>query len=362
MRRFRILFLLAFWSCIDPISFDTPRVDFQMVVDGVITNEPPPYTVRLYRALALDADQDRRVVVRYAKVTLRNDLGQEEEMKETEDGVYRSAGLIKGEIGHTYAIRIQTVEGRIFESTPDTMLPTGAIEAITFEFDEQTVLRNGVEQGADRFNIFVSARGAIEGENRFRWRMTGTYEIETFPQFRTRNAEGGPVPDPPPCSGYEVRFGQLTRVRDCTCCFCWVEDFESVPKVADDRFVTGSRFEAIKVGEVPITRRTFYNKYRVTIEQMSLSPAAFTYWSLLRAQKQGAASLFQPPSGKVTGNIFPVNNTAEGLGIFWASAIDRKSVFIERQDIPYRVQPIDTLKVACTGLPNSSSTKPASWQ
>src|SRR5258708_13442047 len=57
----------------------------------------------------------------------------------------------------------------------------------------------------------------------------------------------------------------------------------------------------------------------------SLSKKSFEFFRLIRAQKEGASSLFQPPFGEIKGNVSPVNSTAPVVGLFWATSVDRKS-------------------------------------
>jgi len=100
----------------------------------------------------------------------------------------------------------------------------------------------------------------------------------------------------------------------------------------------------------------------VTVDQMSLSKASFDFFKLIRIQKEGASSLFQPPSGQLKGNVTGVNTTEPVVGIFWATSIHSKHIFIERSDVPYLVTPPDPDIGACTGYKNSSTTQPTFWE
>ena len=363
MNRFYHIFLiLLLAACIDRIDFDTPKADIQVVLEGMISNEPGPYTVKMYHTRQLGTDLDRLVPVRFAKITLFDDMGNVESYKEVSDGVYQTSGLINGQVGKSYHIRIETREGKIYESAPEKIFPVGELEKVYAEFEARTVFEEGKEVPANRFNIFIDSKGVSGSSNLIRWKTTGTYKVETFPQLRTRRVEGGIIPDPYPCSGYVVREGKLTKETDCTCCICWVDETESVPQVSDDQFVVGSEFKRARVGEVLINGNTFYEKYRVEVAQLSLTEKTFTYWKLIKAQKQGAGSLFQPPSAKINGNLKGVNTEEEMIGLFWATAIKRNSIFITKKDLPYLVPPIDTLKVPCKFFSKATTEQPSFWQ
>jgi thiamine biosynthesis protein ThiC len=156
--------------------------------------------------------------------------------------------------------------------------------------------------------------------------------------------------------------GLLQKVGECECCTCWVNDLEPLPQLSDTQLISGTQFNNIKVGEVPINTVTFYDKYMVDVEQMSLSKHSFDFFKLIRKQKETASSLFQPPAGEIRGNINAVNNNESVVGIFWASSIMKKTIFIQRSDVPYNLPPTDSIYYACTAYPNSSNVKPKDWQ
>ena len=363
MNRYYAIFLIIFFAaCVDRIDFATPKADVQIVLEGMISDELGPYTIKMYRSRPLGTDLDRLVPVRFAKITLLDDSGNAEPYKEVSDGVYQTTGLIRGEVGKNYHISLVTSEGKIYESVPEKIFPVGEVEKIYSEFEARTVLQEGKEVPQNRFNIFMDSKGVPGSGSLVRWKSTGTYKVETFPQLRTRRVEGGVVPDPYPCSGYIVREGRLVKDKDCECCICWVNEMENVPQVSDDQFIIGSGFKHAKVGEVLINGRTFYEKYRVEIAQLSLTQRTFTYWKLIKAQKQGAGSLFQPPSAKIYGNLKGINTAEEMIGLFWATAIKKKSIFINRQDVPYLIARIDTLKAPCKFFTNSTNEQPSFWK
>lgn len=121
-------------------------------------------------------------------------------------------------------------------------------------------------------------------------------------------------------------------------------------------------FRNIKVGEVPINSTSFYEKFMITVEQMSLSKDAYDFFRLIRAQKESASSLFQPQTGEIKGNLRSINNEDLMIGLFWATSIKSKRTFINRSDVPYNLPPTDIPADACTDFRNSTNVKPAFWE
>ncbi len=351
-----ILYLLI-TACVDPIKYAVPASDTQLVVDGVITDEAGPYTVRLTRTLPVDAYLQNQVEVTGAMVTIRSNAGEAELLKEVSPGVYQTATL-QGKVGRIYSLEI-LVDKKTYRSDGEEMPPPGAIDNLRFEFTPYTKIEGGVQKNADRFNVFLDSKGAPGVSNYLRWRLTGTYKIETFPQLHMIGSISPTgttvfVPDPLPCSG--------PPPAECICCKCWITDYNA-PTVSDDQLISGSRFADVMIGIVPVTRRTFYDKYYIEAEQMSLTPAAFTYWKLVRAQTDGATSLFQPPLANIKSNLHCISNPEELLrGFFMAASVTRKSTFITKDDLPYRPAFIDTLTSSClTAARTATTIKPSFW-
>jgi hypothetical protein len=369
-RRIKFIWWLAFivMACVERIDFDVPPAQFQIIVEGMITDSPGPYTVTVTKGLNVNIDSIVVAPITNAHLTLFDDEGNSEPLTEKEPGIYITGGLIQGEVGHEYHIRVETSDGRIFESAPDKLNPVGEIDNVHFEYEKRSVIKSFGEIPADVFNIYVDANAGSANENYVRWRYTGTYKVVTYPaEHYTWNPPYLPYRNPFPCSGYIITGGApgglLVPVGECECCTCWAKHYEPSPQLSDVQLVSGGEFKNVKVGEVPISNNTFLEKYMVEVEQMSLSRNAFEFFKLIRAQKEGASSLFQPPSGEIRGNITPVNNNDPVVGLFWATSLRKKTTFILPTDIPYLLTPFEYITYPCyNAFDNASTTKPENWE
>lgn len=370
-----LFFLLS--ACVDRIEFDAPDATSQLVVEGMITDSPAPYVVKISNASSLSIDSVYQIPVSNIKVKLHDDEGNAEDFIEIEAGTYATSGNITGKIGHAYHITLETTNGKIFESVPDTIHATGQIEEISYEFESRVATVDFGKSQSDVFKIYLNSNaGERSGPGNYvRWRFTGTYKVVTNPELYWYWASGFPLKAPWQCSGYIVvpagelpptppGEGRLEKVDECTCCDCWVNQYEDKPQLSDTELINDNRFNHIKVTEVPINQATFYEKYRVSVEQMSLSKTAFDFFKLMRAQKENANSLFQPPSSGLRGNIFAVNSKESIVGLFWATSISTKAIVIQRSEVPYTLPPIYMVAQPCDGrfYSNSSLTKPVFWE
>jgi Domain of unknown function (DUF4249) len=354
------IFYLLLTACVDPISFSVPFVGFQLVVDGMITDEAGPYLISLGTVRSVNTDFSTPAPVAGGKITLLSSDGESENLIETETGVFRTSS-IQGKVGVAYWIRITMPGGSVYESDPEKMAPVGVVEAVNYEFESYPKTVGGAITTGGRFNIFTDGR-TVPGAKYIRWRLLGTYKVENFPDLKTRpDVNGDPIADPLPCSGAIANGNILITVAPCTCCICWVSEY-GLPVVYDDQLVADGVFKHVRVGSVDITSRTFYDKYYVEVQQMALTEAAFNFWKIVQAQKEGTSSLFQPIIGKLKGNIRNLTHPEEPVsGYFGAASVKRKGIFITRKEVPFQLQPIEKLPISCVGT-NSTTTQPPFWK
>ena len=365
LKSFLVFFsLLVVGSCVDKAVIEMRgQLLGEIVVDGLITDQPGPYTIKLSKSLAVDA-LIKNQPLSVSSVILRDDIGNSEVLIEVDAGTYQTNSKgIQGVVGRKYSVRIKTNDGMIYESIPDEMRSVGDIDSLYYKF-ESIELENGTLQYG--YRVFIDSHNPEGGDHFVRWRYNGIYQIETKPRLHLNDRGLPPCaePDPPVCSG--------TDGFPCTCCICWVTQPELKPKVGNSSFVLNGENKGIEIGYVPINFYTFQFKYRVEAIQMSLSESAYNYWKIIQSQKEGSSSLFQPPTGKTKTNIFEINNKANAHGIFYASAISKWQKYIGRDENQLAnkiISPID-----CSGrigpaaqsclkiFPNSSNQPPIDWK
>jgi Domain of unknown function (DUF4249) len=379
MRKSVTLFvgLLLFNACIDRVNIRIPNASTsQLVVDGLITDEPGPYTVKLSMSSKIESFLEFSTrPVSLAKVTIFDNEGNSELLDEINDGdgIYQTKpDGIRGVIGREYSIRIETYEGEVYESIPDKMNPVGKVDSVYYTLESFQPLDAPTEYG---FRVYVDAQGVPDSDNLYRWKFTGTYVINTNPELHTIVCRTGLCcPDPRPCSGFVLNgIGVLQTVSNCTCCTCWVNQFEDKPYVSDNQFISGGKFRNIAVAYVPIDYWTFFIKYRFEVKQMSLSRTAFDYWKTIQSQKEGGSSLFQPPTGKIRTNIFEKNGAKEVQGIFYTSAVKLKQKYLTSENVDKLFLPIRNrntcdknpqlvIESCLLAFKHSSNKPPADWQ
>ncbi len=367
---FMAILTLGILGCVEPIDFEVPEPLDQVIIQGMISDQEGPYTVFISRGVSIRPDSALNPPISNASVRLYDDLGNIEDFEEVAPGEYATRGAMRGEVGRSYHVRIELEDGSVLESLPDLLKPVGEIKDIYWEFESGTSVEIFGEVPDDVFNVFVDSDAIPEEENFMRWRMEGTFRIVTNPELFEvdRPWFDLPIPRPRRCSGYVVapnpsgRGTIVVQERPCECCECWVNVFEDSPNVSDDRLVANGQFRNIQVGTVPVNSVSFFDKYMVSVEQMSLTRTAYDFFRLVEVQRTNANNIFQPPSGEIVGNVVSQDESVRVVGLFWASAVDRRFEFIQREDVPYPVTPPVIFPESCLlQFRNSTTERPPEW-
>ena len=342
---FHIVLFIVVTSCLDRIDIGNPEnPQQQIVIDGFISDEPGPYKVRLTRSLGIYDDLRKALPFSAERVSIFDNFGNIEALTEVELGQYETSPTgIRGVVGREYTLRIEARDGKIYESVPERITPAGSIDSIYYELVSSQPSEGPTTYG---FKILIDSEApASDNENYLRWKFTGTYKVKTNPELHTVRIGEAIVPDPIDC-----------------CEICWVTQLEDKPVVSDNQIVSEGKFNNVEVGLVPVNGWTFYEKYLVEVAQMSLSRTAFDYWRIVQFQKEGAGSLFQPPLGRPETNVFNINGTTEVQGIFYATSITRKQVFILPEEIPFTIPVPTVIPDWCLVFDLSTLEQPPNWK
>lgn len=365
-----LIILLA--SCVDMVQFDinTPS-EYGISVYGFISNQPGPYRVEVYSIFDIKSRASLKVGVVVNRLTLSDNEGDTEDLTMVNDGIYEtSAGGIQGKTGNVYKLKIELLDGRVYESIPDTLLIAGNLDSLYYSFNKVANNNDSYDYG---FDVFFNSSVGSSNSSRFLWKMKGTFKAETSPYY----AKGcfmrpsGTCNFLPLCTGLNNLSAPYEQpkvyetIGPCTCCTCWYDIFNPSPVFSDNSFTTSKNIANVKMDRIPLTGWIFMHKIRIEVSQMTLSYNAFRFYKAIRDQKNAVDNLFQPVSGKIPTNFIQTSgNPLDIQGLFHAVGVDRKSTYIRREDVPNAdlIPRVAGGNVVCTDLfPNSTSQQPAFW-
>lgn len=362
-----IIFLSFASSCVTPFDISTNYQE-AIVVQGMITDQPGPYLIQVSKTISVDEQGEDAGVLTGASVTIKDDQGNFEQLTETSPGNFYTS-TIQGVVGNSYTITVTTSDGNSYQSSPEKIVPVGDITNLSYQFvKNEDGMSNNQITSTNGFNIFLNAIVLPEQEGRVWWRWTGTYHIFTYPSLKIATLPGPPgaqktTPDAPKCSGYDVVKGSLVYKGECTCCDCWVEEYNQTALISDPKFITNGTISNYNVAFVQANRRTMYDKYILQVEQFSLSQDVYAFWQAVNIQRSNSSNLFQTPPPKTGSNFTATTpNVLPIIGFFAACSVKTQSLELTQNDVPYPIMPIDTVKDNClTVYQNSTSKKPSFW-
>ncbi|UWX61138.1 DUF4249 domain-containing protein [Chryseobacterium oranimense] len=266
---FIILSLFVVTSCEKEINLDLDDKSGTIVIEGNVTNQPGPYTVRITKSVAF-TQNNQYPAVTGAQVILSDNTGQTETLQYIGDGKYITTAFT-GITGRTYTLKIQA-EGQQY--TAQSTMP----EAVSFDGLTQDSFTFGGETTYTLLPVFTDPPAL---GNRYLFNFTiNNMTKKTFEVF-SDNVNNGLVNQRP-----------LLLPN---------EDDKDDP--TDHKVAPGDT---------------------VYVEMQSIDHNIFTYYSALLQISEGGG-----PGGGVTPTNPPSNINNGALGYFSAHTVQKRSIVIQ---------------------------------
>jgi hypothetical protein len=292
-------------SCIRNVSPPIRKIASQLVVEGWITTDAPPYTIKLsYSGQFSNAYLvPENLYISDARVVLRDDRGDSSICPWISGGTYQSADSnFVGTVGRTYTLSITLSSGKNYVSKPEKISPVPAIDSLTVFYDSSYI----IDVRPSQFILSAHSPDPAGVQNYYRWTADG---------YVPRKSSGGPCSiSSPPCG--------LT----CTC-FALCEQFTSNDEinVLSDQFIDGKEI----IQPVFYSPIYWFGIHYLEVRQYSLTKAAFTFWEAYLDQTNRTGSILDPLPAPLLGNVYnPVDSSDIALGLFSASATSSAKIII----------------------------------
>ncbi len=303
-----LLITFSFSACIEKYNPQFNDYENLLVVEGMITNEPGPYNVKLSISTSITNPEKRNISD--AIVTISDNEGNSEILLEDSPGEYKTAETgIQGIIGRSYKIRIQTVDNVTYESEFQEMLAPTEIKSIYVEkeskFNKQT-LNN--EAG---YQFYVNSKINTPG---LLWRAIETYEYNAdfliFYKFQNNQLEVFP-------NYYALYTCWKTRNIN-KMLYLKNPSNKSHNIVYPLHYVSAEREKKLHI------------KYSLLLKGYSISMKESNYWSKIEEINTQDGELFTQQPYQVVGNIKNINNEdIPVLGYFTVAGFSEKRIFVE---------------------------------
>lgn len=289
-----------------------------LVVEGMITSEPGPYTVLLSSSTSID-NPVYTPLSGYEAIFMDN-LGNSEILSEVESGVYKTAvDGIQGTIGKKYQLSIQSPQGKTYQSGFEEIRAPVGIDSIYITLDYRE--NSGFPFDIPGYQFYLNTEAATKDSTYYLWKLERTYEYHA--DFRTYFWFDGELHSFPDTDSIKI---------------CWKTD--PVYQIFTESTVGLAEpiISDFPLHYVSFDNREFSVRYSLLVNQLTISEQAQEYWKRVNEQNTTGGEFYTKMPYQVRGNINNINNPDETvLGYFQAAGSDKKRVFFNRPDFQVKM-------------------------
>jgi hypothetical protein len=306
------LIILLCGTCSEPYTPEISKYENMLVVDGIITDEPGPYTVRLSRSYRYNETEG--LPEQNAIVLIKDNLGNAVSLLEIVPGIYKTTYQdFRGIIGRQYQLYIQTADQQVWESEYVELKKVPEIERIYAEFEERPALL-GNEEG---FQIYIDTQDPDNDTKYYRYNFEETWQFN--------------VPYP---SHYIVE-NNLLMFRPEMVGTCWKTMNSKEIIIATSENMQSDIIRRFPVHFVSTASNRLSIRYSILVTQYSMSREAYVYWKQVQDVNQDLGTIFDKQPAQIRGNIYNVYNPEMPvIGFFEATCADSVRLFITRSELP----------------------------
>ncbi len=310
-----ILLGLAFllFSCVEEFQPELDEFDNLLVVDGEITNEPGPYTIKLSISSGLEIIKPEPVSG--AQVVIIEEFGPAETLTEISPGTYQTTeGGIQGQIGKKYKLTVN-LGSKKYESEYQLLKEPTAINSVNAELEYKAFPDAPDEVPGIQF--YVNTEASPHFKDYYLWRFEGTYKYQSSLLI------------------YYVFEGTLYDFED-------PDSLKTCYRTYKVGEVFTSNTDNLSVAQVnnkplfflPATDKKLTIRYSLLTKQYSISKEAYDFWHAIELQTSNNSSLYTSQPYQIRGNLKNVNDPEEPvLGYFLVAGVSENRIFVDRPPV-----------------------------
>lgn len=301
-------------ACIDEYwPDDITKYEDLLVVDGYISNEPGPYTIKL--SISAGINDPRYLPLSGAEVRITDEDGNSELLTETADGTYETAeDRIQGEAGTGYKLTIIRPDERVYESGFQMLRHPLAIDSLYAKLEYHSSEEHAYDLAGYQF--YITTERAEHDSSYLFWDLIETYQYNA--DFTIEYLyDGGYTRFPKPDSLFTCwRNASIEEM------FLYSTENLSPPQIRN-----------YPINYVSTQTKRLSIRYSLLARQLSISGEAYDYWNNIREIIDNQGSLYNSQPFQIRGNIKNINDENEPvLGFFMVAGVDSKRIFVDRPD------------------------------
>lgn len=308
------LLLGSLCACVKPYDFDAETFEKVLVVDGLVTNQPGPYKVEITYTYPLDTVLNE--FVSGATVWVETGSGSRVDYAWSENGTYLSPTTFQGEVGETYQLFIEMVDGATYTSSAETLTPSPSIERIYGNYAQLPTSEGDRNTGGIQF--FIDSQDESGTAKYFRYDWEEAYKIVT----------------PYPATHRLIEEDSTLVPLDTAIGICYKENTSRELIYGSTIGSSENRMVEFPVRFVSEEAQTLRVRYSLLVKQYAITEAAYLFYKRLTENNESGGSLFDRQTGSIFGNISPLDNPDQAvLGFFEVSGVSEKRAFFSAGEL-----------------------------
>ena len=286
-----------------------------LVVDGMITNAPGPYTIKLSSSVPVNSYDI--IPMSGFQVIVSDDAGNAETLTESEPGAYITApNGIQGIPGRSYQLTMHSPNGKTYQSDFEKLNEPVGIDSVYPKLEYHNDPNYNYEISGYQF--YIDTEPSEADSVYYFWKLTCTYQYEA--DFIIRWIFDGTLRP----------FTNSDSLRT-----CW-----NTPKIKDFFVFSTVGMSESFLHDFPLQyvstqTRHLSIRYSLLVEQMTVSEDVYNFWNSIKEQNSDIGELYTKQPYQIHGNIYNPDNPDElVLGYFMVAGTDTKRIFVNRPGPP----------------------------
>ncbi len=311
-----ILCVFVCTSCVEIYFPDIEKYENVLVVDGMITNEPGPYTIKL--SISSPINNSEYTPYPNAEVIIFDDIGNSETLTENNPGEYSTAtDGIQGVVGRKYKIQIKTPDNKTYSSDFEELLAAVEIDSVYANVEYQQSMFHHYDLAGLQF--YVDTKLAATDANYYLWRLESTYEYNS--SFLINYIFDGAL---------KPNYNRDTLFT------CWRTDVLTDILVSNTVDLSEPKIIGFPLNYVSTEDRDLSIKYSLLVKQFTITEKVYNFWHRIEDLNSEQGSLFSSLPYQICGNVHCENDEEEPvLGYFMAAGISEKRIFVDRPELVF---------------------------
>ncbi len=319
------IFLILSTSCIEPTEPVFKLRDGLLYVDAFVGTAEGVSYATIYKSVEV-ANTLEFEFINDASVSFHNlDTGEMVSLSESNNN-YLPPWDFMASVGDSWELHISLADGTLYRSRAEAIKNPVAIKDMRATYDPELLFRESSGTFLPGHFISVDIEDPGDVNNFYFWKFRSFENLNICGTCTNQiYRDGG-------CTENEINIGYGYTVDYLCETDCWQIRYNENIKLFSDEFNNGN-----SVNNLPVADVLLYSKEDIVVEvqQFSLSAKAYDYYSILKDIVDNNSSLNAPPPATLIGNMFnPSNSEEQVLGRFTASAVTKRSLFIDRTNIP----------------------------